>query len=180
GVCNKFCLPTGASRPSRPRRGFMVTISSWGCEVLPLSQTLSGWQLIENQAILLWDEGVGTPPPLSERMIRQYVAEPSQQPGKGRDNHRLQRMHADDLVAHVQQTESWDVLSFAAIAEQDETYDIVTPYGRKRIQRKTGEILQPTLLSATTLEIHRRAMTDYNFTAQYQQNPQPPSGNIVK
>src|SRR5215510_11915441 len=92
----------------------------------------------------------------------------------------MQRMHADDLVAHVQQTESWDVLSFAAIAEQDETYDIVTPYGRKRIQRKTGEILQPTLLSATTLEIHRRAMTDYNFTAQYQQNPQPPSGNIVK
>ena len=25
--------------------------------VLSLSQTLSGWQLIENQAILLWDEG---------------------------------------------------------------------------------------------------------------------------
>src|SRR5207244_2989623 len=26
----------------------------------------------------------------------------------------------------------------------------------------------------------RRAMTEYNFTAQYQQNPQPPSGVIVK
>jgi hypothetical protein len=24
---------------------------------LSLSQTVSGWQLIENQAILLWDEG---------------------------------------------------------------------------------------------------------------------------
>ena len=32
-----------------------------------------------------------------------------------------QRLHADDLVAHVQQHESWDVLSFPAIAEQDET-----------------------------------------------------------
>jgi hypothetical protein len=29
------------------------TIIRW----LSLSQTLSGWQLIENQAILLWDEG---------------------------------------------------------------------------------------------------------------------------
>jgi hypothetical protein len=31
-----------------------------------------------------------------------------------------------------------------AIAEQDETYNIQTPYGRRQIQRKTGEILQPT------------------------------------
>jgi predicted phage terminase large subunit-like protein len=92
----------------------------------------------------------------------------------------MQRLHADDLVAHVQQTERWDVLSFPAIAEQDEIYNIQTPYGRKQIQRRTGEILQPSLLSPTTLEVHRRAMTDYNFTAQYQQNPQPPSGNIVK
>jgi predicted phage terminase large subunit-like protein len=30
------------------------------------------------------------------------------------------------------------------------------------------------------LEAQRRAMTDYNFAAQYQQNPQPPSGVIVK
>ena len=92
----------------------------------------------------------------------------------------MQRLHADDLVAHVQQTETWDVLSFPAVAEQDETYNIVTPYGRRKVQRKTGEILQPTLLSPTTLEIYRRAMTDYNFTTQYQQNPQPPSGIIVK
>jgi hypothetical protein len=60
----------------------------------------------------------------------------------------MQRLHADDLVAHVQQSESWDVLSFPAVAEQDETYDIATPYGRKLINRKEGEILQPALLSA--------------------------------
>jgi phage terminase large subunit-like protein len=30
------------------------------------------------------------------------------------------------------------------------------------------------------LETLRRSMTDYNFAAQYQQNPQPPSGLIVK
>jgi predicted phage terminase large subunit-like protein len=92
----------------------------------------------------------------------------------------MQRLHADDLVAHVQQSETWDVLSFPALAERDETYDMVTPYGRKQFQRKEAEILQPTLLSATTLEVHRRAMNEYNFVAQYQQNPQPPAGIIVK
>jgi predicted phage terminase large subunit-like protein len=92
----------------------------------------------------------------------------------------MQRLHADDLVAHVQKHESWDVLSFPAIAEQDETYDFSTPYGRKRIHRKTGEALHPDFRSLAALQSQRRAMTEYHFTAQYQQNPQPPSGVIVK
>lgn len=93
----------------------------------------------------------------------------------------MQRLHADDLVAHVQEhDETWDVLSFPAMAEQDESYDFLTAYGRKHAHRKTGEILQPALLSPATLEYQRRTMKDYDFTAQYQQNPQPPSGIIVK
>jgi predicted phage terminase large subunit-like protein len=92
----------------------------------------------------------------------------------------MQRLHADDLVAHVQQSEPWDVLSFPAIAERDEIYTIVTPHGRKSFHRKDGEILQPTLLSTATLQSARRGMTEYNFVAQYQQDPQPPSGIIVK
>lgn len=92
----------------------------------------------------------------------------------------MQRLHADDLVAHVQQTEDWDVLSFPAIAEREETYSIETPYGHKKFQRQVGDILQPSLLSRATLETQRRAMTEYNFAAQYQQDPQPPAGIIVK
>ena len=92
----------------------------------------------------------------------------------------MQRLHADDLVAHVQEHEWWDVLSFPAVAEQDETYNFLTPYGCKRIHRKNGEALQPALVSLSTLQSQRRAMTEYNFAAQYQQNPQPPSGIIVK
>jgi hypothetical protein len=92
----------------------------------------------------------------------------------------MQRLHADDLVAHVQQNETWDVLSFPAIAEREERYDITTPLGRKDFRRQPGEILQPSLLSATTLETYRRTLTEYNFTSQYQQDPQPPAGIIVK
>src|SRR5260370_36712342 len=92
----------------------------------------------------------------------------------------MQRLHADDLVAHVQEHEAWEVLSFAATAEQDETYAFMTPFGFKRANRQNGEILQPALLTPVTLDTQRRAMTDYNFSAQYQQNPQPLSGFIVK
>jgi len=92
----------------------------------------------------------------------------------------MQRLHADDLVAHVQQHETWDVLKFPAIAEQDETYEISTPYGRKRFDRKVDDILHPERMSRERLEAERRGMTEYNFAAQYQQEPQPPSGNIVK
>jgi predicted phage terminase large subunit-like protein len=92
----------------------------------------------------------------------------------------MQRLHSDDLVAHVQEHEAWEVLSFAAIAEQDEVYRFATPYGLRRVDRKAGDILQPSLLSPATLKIQRRSMTEYNFVAQYQQDPQPLAGIIVK
>ena len=79
----------------------------------------------------------------------------------------MQRLHADDLVAHLQETESWDVLSLPAIAERDECYRLITPYGRRIIHRKTGEVLHPGLLPASNLEGLRLSMTEYNFAAQY-------------
>jgi predicted phage terminase large subunit-like protein len=92
----------------------------------------------------------------------------------------MQRLHADDLVAHVQETEDWEVLSFPAIAEQKETYKISTHYGRAIFSRAPDEILHPTFQSRAVLEGLRRSMTEYNFAAQYQQNPQPAQGLIVK
>lgn len=92
----------------------------------------------------------------------------------------MQRLHADDLVAHVQRNEKWDVVSFPAIAEDDTDYDIQTPYGRRLIQRREGEVLQPALLPPATLEQLRQSMTEYHFAAQYQQNPTPRGGNMIK
>jgi predicted phage terminase large subunit-like protein len=92
----------------------------------------------------------------------------------------MQRLHADDLVAHLQETESWDVLSLPAVAEADERYDLMTPYGVRIIQRRTGEILHTKLLPRSELENLQRSMTEYYFQAQYQQDPQPPAGQIVK
>jgi predicted phage terminase large subunit-like protein len=92
----------------------------------------------------------------------------------------MQRLHSDDLTAHIQEPETWEVLSLPAIAEEDERRTITTPYGKKTLGRRVGEVLQPSLLSQELLETQRRAMTDYNFAAQYQQDPQPPTGIIVK
>jgi predicted phage terminase large subunit-like protein len=92
----------------------------------------------------------------------------------------MQRLHADDLVTHVQKTEDWRVLSFAAIAEEDESYEIRSPYQNSRFRRKEGEALQPSLTPIATLKALRKAMTSYHFAAQYQQNPEPPEGHIVK
>ena len=93
----------------------------------------------------------------------------------------MQRLHADDLVAHVQEyEEGWQVVSFAAIAEQDEEGLVLAPYGWMDVDRKEGEVLQPNLMSRAALEVQRRAITEYHFAAQYQQNPEPPSGIIVK
>jgi predicted phage terminase large subunit-like protein len=92
----------------------------------------------------------------------------------------MQRLHADDLVAHVTEHETWDVVSFPAIAERTEIYEVHTPYGRRNIRRNAGEILQSALVSTSTLESLRRNMTEYNFAAQYQQDPQPPAGLIVR
>ena len=92
----------------------------------------------------------------------------------------MQRLHADDLVAHISKHEDWDVVSIPAIAEQEESYIFSTPYGQRRITRYEGETLQPSLISREKLESLRIGMLEYNFSAQFQQNPQPPFGNIVK
>ena len=55
----------------------------------------------------------------------------------------MQRLHQDDLVGHVLDQENWEVVSFPAIAEQDETHLIESIFGRKYFKRKAGEVLHP-------------------------------------
>jgi predicted phage terminase large subunit-like protein len=92
----------------------------------------------------------------------------------------MQRLHADDIVAHVQLNEQWDVVSLPAIAIEDTDYDIVTPYGHRAVRRREGDVLQPALLPPATLEQLRQSMSEHHFSAQYQQNPTPREGNMIK
>jgi predicted phage terminase large subunit-like protein len=92
----------------------------------------------------------------------------------------MQRLHQDDLVGHVIEQDNWEILSFSAIAEADEKYEIDSPLGRRLFQRQAGDILHPERELAATLAHIRQTIGEYNFSAQYQQNPTPLGGAMVK
>jgi predicted phage terminase large subunit-like protein len=92
----------------------------------------------------------------------------------------MQRLHQDDLVGHVLEQEDWDVLCLPAIAEVDECHLIDGPLGRRFFRRKAGDILHPARESAVSLANTRGAIAEFSFAAQYQQNPIPLGGAIVK
>ena len=92
----------------------------------------------------------------------------------------MQRLHEDDLVGHVLAQEKWEVLSFPAIAERDESFLIQTPWGSRLYTRRVGDLLHPERESQDTLARLRQTIGEYNFAGQYQQAPAPFGGGMVK
>jgi predicted phage terminase large subunit-like protein len=92
----------------------------------------------------------------------------------------MQRLHQDDLVGHVLEQEPWEVLSFPAIADENKTYTINSPLGQRLFERKVGEALHPEREPLEILARMRATIGEYNFLSQYQQNPSPPGGAMVK
>jgi predicted phage terminase large subunit-like protein len=92
----------------------------------------------------------------------------------------MQRLHEDDLVGHVLAQESWEVLSFPAIAECEETFSFETIWGPRQYTRQLGDLLHPERESQVTLARLRQTIGEYNFAGQYQQAPAPFGGGMVK
>jgi predicted phage terminase large subunit-like protein len=85
----------------------------------------------------------------------------------------MTRWHMDDLVGRLLKQEQeggehWGVLSFPAIAEEDDDY------------RRKGEPLCPERFSIADLLNTQRLLGSYRFQALYQQHPIAPEGGIVK
>ena len=88
-----------------------------------------------------------------------------------------QRVHLNDLSGYLMELGGWQVLSLAAIAEQDETIAI----GDNEFhQRQAGEALHPELESRESLEKERREVGSDVFGAQWQQSPVPPGGAMIR
>ena len=92
----------------------------------------------------------------------------------------MQRLHPDDLVAHVMEREHWELLAVPAIAESDEVHAIATPYGRHHVTRQAGEALHPARESIARLKQLRATLPATVFSANYQQRPQPPEGAHIQ
>lgn len=92
----------------------------------------------------------------------------------------MQRLHEMDLTGFLLEQKGWTVISFPAIAEEDQTYTVDTPTGPFTYTRKVGDVLCPARESLDTLQGLKAIMGEYVFQSQYQQKPIPESGLIIK
>lgn len=87
-----------------------------------------------------------------------------------------QRLHEDDLPAHLLD-KGYDHLCLPAIAEKEEW----VPIGRGVFHhREVGSLLGRPNHTRETLEAERRNLGPQVFSAQFQQNPIAPEGNLVR
>lgn len=88
-----------------------------------------------------------------------------------------QRLHNDDLTAVLlRSADNWARLSLPAIAEQEQRVPISDS---EWYIRPVGDVLQPELLPLDELHSIREYSVEM-YAAQYQQNPLPPGGLIIK
>lgn len=92
----------------------------------------------------------------------------------------MQRLHQDDLVGHLCEREHWEVLSFPAIASCEESIATRSFLGTSVFQRSEGQALHPERETLQTLQEIRARIGEYNFLSQYQQDPTPEGGAMIK
>ncbi|WP_109795572.1 phage terminase large subunit [Minwuia thermotolerans] len=91
----------------------------------------------------------------------------------------MQRLHEDDLAGHVLETGGWDHLDLPAIAIEDQQIRIGPKPGDIHYRRK-GDLLHPEREPEAALARVRRDLGHLAFSAQYQQQPVPLAGNLVR
>ena len=92
----------------------------------------------------------------------------------------MQRLHEDDLTGHLlARGGNWTHSAIQARAEELRSYRI--GYGTNDIfHRPIGDILLPQVNNEESLEDVRATTGSLNFQAQYQQNPSPAEGVVIK
>jgi predicted phage terminase large subunit-like protein len=90
----------------------------------------------------------------------------------------MQRLHEDDLTGHVlKQQGDWEHLCLPAEYEPGRC-SVSTGWTDPR--EKKGELLWPEREGKSELEGHQKRMGSYKYAGQYQQNPVPSEGGILK
>lgn len=92
----------------------------------------------------------------------------------------MQRLHETDLTGHVLKKDlgRWRHVRLSAIAEADE--EVKGPEGGRFCSRKAGGLLWPERLSESYLAGLKIGMGSWAFAGQYQQNPAPLEGGLLK
>ena len=89
----------------------------------------------------------------------------------------MQRLHEEDLAGHLLRQGGWNHLNMPAIALEEETIEL----GRGGTHvRRSGDILHPERESREALEAIKAEVGSLLFSAQYQQQPVPVEGNLIR
>lgn len=88
----------------------------------------------------------------------------------------MQRLHMDDLTAHLLSKGGFMQLSLPAIAEEDCVFD----FGKVKKERLRGEPLHAAREDAQLIERAKRELGSQGYAAQYQQQPIPEEGALLK
>ena len=89
----------------------------------------------------------------------------------------MQRLHQYDLAGMLIELGGWYELSLPAIATEDA---VIPLCGGRNHLRRIDDVLHPERESRAILEHQRFMMGSIDFDAQYQQQPIPADGNLIK
>lgn len=88
----------------------------------------------------------------------------------------MQRLHEKDLSGHLLAQGGWEHLKVPAVAESKTIID----FGSISKVREPGDILHPAREGTAEIEKTKKALGTYGFAGQYQQEPVPAEGGMIK
>lgn len=89
----------------------------------------------------------------------------------------MQRLHEEDLTGHALETGAWVHIKIPSIEHERKVYIYLS--GKEKI-REEGDILWSEREGKNELEIMKRQLGSMGFAGQYQQEPTPIEGGIIK
>jgi predicted phage terminase large subunit-like protein len=89
----------------------------------------------------------------------------------------MQRLHQEDLAGYVLNNGDWRHLDLPAKAWRKQRIEIAPGVFH---DRKIGDLLQPEREPKAVLERIKAALGELRYSAQYQQQPNPVEGNLLK
>ncbi|MBN1281916.1 MAG: phage terminase large subunit [Alphaproteobacteria bacterium] len=95
----------------------------------------------------------------------------------------MQRLHQDDLTGHLLESDAkFRLIKLPVIAQEDEKWIIKNKiFGtEKNILRIKGDLLHPARENMDTINDLKFSLGDFDFAGQYQQEPYPLEGGLVR
>ena len=92
----------------------------------------------------------------------------------------MQRLHVEDLSGFIlskDKNKDWFLISLPAIAEEKKEYYL---FDKLYKIRDIGNVLHSKMENKNTIKRIKSELGEYNFSAQYQQNPVAMEGNMIK